>query len=785
MRMKHLAAIFVSGAALAAGAADSGVIFKEEAEKAVKQESLRNGCSFVDDSAAAGGKAVRIPYVKDTKDWAHFHLGLGPFPMQGETILTVKLKGENLLDLSNGPKLYFYLHRKNPQERLGGSTIVQGFSLVPGEYAPVSIKVDTGLVRSDMGVEIIFRWDNPPQKYDKPLAVLLDSIEISTEKGDRPKIISVQPAKPRFGLSEKAAAAITIANPSAKEESFELVGTDCSGLLGKAEAFIQNVSLKPGEERTVSVQWKHGKKRYGHEIAVELQRDGKTLDRSSGLFGVFDQPLWLSTGNSYDFAKEHGDMHSIFYVSPTTFQESKRAIDFWRRLSPGTEYWEFFSWSPGDISDLAPDEDPFPGGEGGPNVWYRSRTLIQKQNEMLRNAGMWPVSYVNGTCWADSGYKLFARHPEWFIYDSNGEVGHYEMDSRERYRHINDLSFDPKTYNLIFFQGCLNHALPEVQEYIASQYVKCAKVMGFKGVRMDVRYLEVHPGERDHTGKEIAPTNEKADRVSAAAVKRVKKLVHDEVPDFTFGYNYASPEEVRDMPLTMKERCEGGGWMLDEVVCTYQEPNSPYSKWDAFARRMTSWGDTVTKMGGIYQPFDLRRYGANFTVDRVYSSIFRLIGGGRPNGGWYLDSSLPFGDMGGLSTRFSELFYGLGRDWISDPKNLVDVQAAAPVMWKDMVFTNKTDEGRQLIVNLVNPPKASVEQNPLSEMAAPLKDIKVTAGQLDGKSPRAAYLVFAEAPARGQPPEISLRPLEVRKEGAGLSVSVPELLAWKMVVFVY
>ena len=113
------------------------------------------------------------------------------------------------------------------------------------------------------------------------------------------------------------------------------------------------------------------------------------------------------------------------------------------------------------------------------------------------------------------------------------------------YRRKDDADFDPKTYHHIFFQACLNHSLPAVQEYVARQFIDCGKVMGFAGVRLDVRYLEVYPGERGFDGKEVAATYPEADRISAAAVKRIKALVHKELPDFTFGYNYASPEEVK------------------------------------------------------------------------------------------------------------------------------------------------------------------------------------------------------------------------------------------------
>lgn len=594
-----------------------------------------------------------------------------------------------------------------------------------------------------------------------------------------PQVLSVNPAKPRFSTGDKVTASITVTNPTAAEAVCDVIGTDHTGLAEQRQVFKQSLTLKPGETKTVIVAWNHQKRLYGHELLVELHQNAATVSSGSGLYTVFDQPLWLSTDDSYDWGRDVRDAHSIFYVVPATFQESQRAVDFWRKHAPGREFFEFFSWSPGDISDLSPAEEIFIGGEG--RCWYRSKTLIKAQVAMLREAGLWPVSYVNGTCWADSGYKLFARHPEWFIYDANGEVGKYEMDIREMYRHVHDPSFDPGKYPGIFFQGCLNHALPEVQEYIASQYIKCGKEMGFKGVRMDVRYLEVHPGERDFTGKEIAPTNEEADRLSAAAVKRVKELVHREIPDFTFGYNYASPEEVRDMPLTLAERCKGAGWMLDEVICSYQEPNSPYHKWEAFAKRMTSWGDHVKKLGGIYQPFDLRRNGAKYPVDRVYSSIFRLIGGGRPNNGWYCNSAFPFGSMGRLSTRYGELFYGLERSWVEDPAKLVEVKSPAPVMWKDMVFVNRAKEGPQLIVNLVNPPKTAIEENPDSVMLPSVQGITVVAKSMDGKMPKAAYLLHAEAESLGKEPALTCKPLEI-KDGA---VVVPEVVAWKMVVFQY
>ena len=61
------------------------------------------------------------------------------------------------------------------------------------------------------------------------------------------------------------------------------------------------------------------------------------------------------------------------------------------------------------------------------------------------------------------------------------------LSRREMFRRKDDASFDPQTnYSHIFFQACLNHSLPAVQEYVARQFINCGKVMGFSGVRLDV-----------------------------------------------------------------------------------------------------------------------------------------------------------------------------------------------------------------------------------------------------------------------------------------------------------
>lgn len=744
---------------------------------------LRFGAAVVDDPLALTRKTLRIPWQKDAKGWS-VQIGTPPVTLQGKCRCTFLFRGEGMLPMSGGMTVRLIVHDKATGETVtGGTWTAYGLNLKPDAYTPITFALDlTETATAYRNVEMLFEWQE--QSEGSQPVLFMDKAEVSSDVLDAPHLVEVTPTKVRNAPGEPASVQVTIANPTSENAELTLVGEDCFGLTGRRAAFKEPVALKPGETKTVSATWTLGTEEYGHDIAVALLSGSTVLDRASELFGVSKTPRWLSVENTYDAAQPPVDKHTIFYVQPATAQESWNSIRFFKRLSPGGEQREFFSWAPGDISDLAPVDEVFPGGEG--RLTYRSKSLVQKQIAMLTSVGQWPVSYVNGTVWAASGYKLFNEHPDWFLYDSTGEVCHYEMDHLEIYRHKDDLGFDPTTYPGIFFQATLNHSLPQVQEYIAHQLIRCGKEMGFRGIRMDVRYLEVYPGERDFSGREVAPTYAEADRISTASVKHVKELVHAQLPDFTFGYNYASPDETKNMRLTMQERCAGAGWMLDEASCGYQGKGSPYHIWADYARRMASWGDQVTRWGGIYNPFDFRRGGGKYPVDRAYSSIFRLIGAGRIS--CYYNSRLPVGNLGRFATRYSELFYGKGRTWIPEVKNEVTVHATAPLWWKDLVFWNRDTAGnRQLIVNLVNPPaKEEVEENPRSELLPPVRNVEVNCGRADGKLPKAAYLLMAEPMETTGEPAMRMIELPIKRSARGLAtVTVPSVIFWKIVVFEY
>ncbi|OPZ80396.1 MAG: hypothetical protein BWY76_03374 [bacterium ADurb.Bin429] len=118
----------------------------------------------------------------------------------------------------------------------------------------------------------------------------------------------------------------------------------------------------------------------------------------------------------------------------------------------------------------------------------------------------------------------------------------------------------------------------------------------------------------------------------------------------------------------------------------------------------------------------------------------------------------------------------------------MDVKTDTPLWWRDMVYWNRaTDGSRQLLVNLVNPPKAEeVEENPTSELRPPVRDIMVTCAPLNGKRPKAAWLLAAEPMEPTEQPALRQIPLLMKLQPNNhVTVTVPSVIFYKLVVFQY
>jgi len=785
-----VAAWFLLAGAAAAPAAEREV-FRREAEK-LQRGDHGVKTSIVSDATAAGGKAVRVPYGIQ-KGWpqAVTRLVIGKVRLQQRVRIRLQCRQQNMLDLARPVQWKVHLNDDKGQHHYIEHRDA-GMRFNPKGWTDIDLEGRLPMAPAEYAVEIHVAWVaqdhwRPSPEADWPGGAVkptldVDRVTIFTGRGDSPFIAEVEPGKVRFEPGKKAFLEVALGNPLDTPATVRLKGQVRWGLDHERDVFDDQIALKPGEQRTVKPEWTAGKQEYGRRAVVTLVYEGKTVDRADHMLSVCSHPYLLSIARGDDYGLRVRNMHHVFYVPPATYQQSARSVRYFRRRFG--QWKEFFSWAPGDLTDLAPQEDPYIGGEGG--AWWRGREEVRMQIGLLHDAGLHVTTYINGTAWADSGYKLFQKHPDWFLYNANGEVEHYSMYRRHLYTRRRYLDFPSEKYDRIYFQGVLNHALPEVQRFCADMIIRSGKEMGFDGLRMDVRYFEVKPGEFDWRGREVVKTQAEADRLSAGIVRTIKRMVHEQLPGYTFGYNFSAPEENKDWPLTFAERCRGKAWMLDEVPCTYQGKQSPYHWWDKYARRIVEGSTLVRKLDGVYNPFDFRRGGGHYVVDRVYSTIFRLLAGGRFS--TYYNTSFPMGDVAALATRHSAMFFDPKLEWIEEPGSTVRVTAKAPVWWKDFVHSRVDSSGRrQLIVHLVNPPMAEeVEGDPLSRARPAVRQVRVRVGSFKGKTAKRAFLLAAEPDDPSAPPAVRTEKLKIERTRVGrMAVTVPSVLFWKIVVFEY
>jgi hypothetical protein len=225
--------------------------------------------------------------------------------------------------------------------------------------------------------------------------------------------------------------------------------------------------------------------------------------------------------------------------------------------------------------------------------------------------------------------------------------------------------------------------------------------------------------------------------------------------------------------------------MLDELAITYGAKTSPFHTWSAYCRRLVEWGDVVRQKGGIYDPwmFD-RGCGAGFDVDWLYTTIFRLLAGGRVWNPYYKNNSALAGDLPRLGFRFSQLYTGW--DLRLEPESQARLTVTAPdtLWWKRLVFSNRDEAGRpQAIVHLVNAPVAeSALDNADSQVRPPVRDVIVHCAAAPNQRPTRAFLVTAEPLLPEQEPAVQVVPLPLQPDG-DRGVTVPSVLYLKTVVF--
>ena len=702
----------------------------------------------------------------------------------GPSMLRLWLEGESLRQIGNDLMFSLVMTNEATNESFQADGIVCGARINKNGFRELPIPIQLADKPAKYKLSLVAEW--PDHGARKPVVYLKRAV-LESADSTHPYISYVWKSKTIYAPMTPIIMKVTVVNPTSQVFDGSISMLQHYDLSGNDKVKTAEVKCDGNSSKTIELAWDAGKAKGGCWLeACLLDKNGTELNRFEKDFGVDGDSRNLSFSVKDLEIGRRQNYDGLFFVSPASYSQSRDIIEQLRQGREGRK--EFYAWSWSDLAQFIPTEDPYLEHCG---KWWMSLKKFKDQVALFNDAGISPISYILGRAVGVAGYQLMQQHPDWFIYTREGEIDYYDMAMINNYANRNSFGFKNDKDGIMLW-AILDATNPEVRRWIANQMIALGTEMGFKGVRWDVWNMSVKTDYYRMNGTQVAKTTADADRLTAESIRAVKEMVAQKLPAFAYGYNYASPEENDDKPLTIAEKCRNHGWLLDELSSGYSAKTSPFHTWDAYAKRMVEWGDKVRQLDGIYNPWPFERgnMSANNDIDWLQEGIYHLLAGGRVwyrVGGYAKNNSALYGDFSLLAFRYNNIYSGW--DLRLQPENQTNIRVKAPdaVWWKRFVFTNKSLDGKdQDIVHLVNSPLIlDAAENPDSKVRPPTGPIEVTCAGRNGLKPVKAWLVTGESLTPEAEPKVQALPLELKNKDGGVSVTVPSLLYFKTVVFEY
>lgn len=660
---------------------------------------------------------------------------------------------------------------------------------VPG-YPAVQYRQVTPLDFAAAGepIELVLRVDNFASQVVTPRVTLAqpDAPAPTLTAGAptlvpcrRPVIGTVWPGKVVYFTREQAEGRVSVYNGTEAEQRLTLRLALESDVDRVRELVEVPLTLAAGERREVPVAWDTGGEEWGFALVATLRdAQGRELDEQREYFSVNDN-LWAVgiTQQQRGTVVPSGPGPNPSLPVERIREAEEQLAQVLARPQPLVHwnygnYNEFYAWAPEDFFRLAPAEDYWYSGTGNYTMGKRH---LQMALEWLHRKGMRATTYTNPFVIGYGAEKVYQRHPEWFAYNADGQlsVSSYYQKKLEVGQRITPEG--PWNLQLSPYAFCanVNAGRLDVIEQQVQQLVKAHYLFGWDGVRFDNM---VYPAVGyDWQGKKIDGNDPaKKNEIEARAWEYLRERLRKELgPRYVTGTNF--DYEFRDRaPAAWDAVCRDGGLLMAEVPRSSWMPVSVNNRWEDYLARYHEGGEAVRARGGHYLTIGFDR---QYPVDHLYLNIFTYADRTHPYNNLNSDN-LPLGNYARFITRYSALYWDVQRvKLLPEAERRVAVASPAPLWWEKYACVRRTPEGgRQYLINLINPPvQERIMSDPSNRVPAPQEGVRVTLTLEPGENVTKATLLSAD-------PVMTRQVLPVQRQGDQVSVTVPKLWFWSLVV---
>ncbi|MHB9133816.1 MAG: hypothetical protein ACYDBB_22350 [Armatimonadota bacterium] len=503
------------------------------------------------------------------------------------------------------------------------------------------------------------------------------------------EIISVKPNKIIYNDGEAGQATVRVMNHLGTPRQVTLKPVLLWDLEDSKPLPQVTLTIPANTEASVLIPWPSPTAKWGHEIRVVAEVDGKVADTGRQFFGINSD--WMDmviVANAWEWT--HGDEYP--FITYTNLN-----------------HW--FAWAPADYVGNAPPQDEWYAGQV---AWKIGKKGIQEAIKKCHEVGVHCTFYNNSFSNGSVGVEWARRHPEWVVHERNGmpKVGGTALAMAK-----------PPTEKETGGNGFVQIDFSDIKcvEWGAQNVLDSIAMFGWDGMFWDCGGCYVLPGF-SYDGQPT-PHGKDPDLLASRNFKTFHNTIRQKYPHFAFWIN-GSIEAYKQsfwstfgnnggVPTMIEQMSQPNTSMLAEFR-HHEFPGSFFNDWrrcyDSYATQRDNitqrFGSPVT--AGYTWGFDT----AGEKAKKVKDSRTYWVAGNHLSA-LYLATQMHTTTNPNPSlwagTQFMARYAGLlwRRDikTIPDPQKLFAVNLSRPVWWDRSAYRRPAPGGEDLLLHLVNTPE--------------------------------------------------------------------------------
>jgi len=608
------------------------------------------------------------------------------------------------------------------------------------------------------------------------LLAILAGQALPLAAGESVTIVKVKPSKVRYLFGEDATAQIMIKNDTDSSQKGTLVLREEWDLTESRQVASVEVTLNPGEEKSIPIKWNVGNVMYGRALRATFLQNGKEVAGNVEFFQVAGANNWFRTmiingGGIADRPARDTDPF-VTYVN----------------------YDNHFAYAASDFARLAPEEDVWYGGQTG---YYREKKqMIEDIKKRAKSMGIRSGAYTNSSTGGVAGYELARQHPEWCV---RNERGAFLFGWKTGVSPI-DLSRTTKDRMTAWYALMPDFGDPDVVRFGAEEVIRAIEMFGWDAVFFDGGAYSTHHSYPIMTGQVKAgftwdgkPVERGWDpnELDVQIARRVRDIIRKAYPDVAIWYNDVSPRDPRNYKqvIAMLDDSHCGG-LYELQGVTLLDPKNVLHHWENLYLRYVGDRDELWELweaGKIKAPVLCSGYMYNYTMSKAMSEeefaacrdtwtmanhigSFFIAAAIHPC--WLGTSG--FRPAAQFMTRYSAFLWADDIKLMRDPWRRITVESNREVWWEKSVYVKQTRDYEDTLIHLVNSPEKGTVDPKVSSDPPPAEFVEV-ARQFYSYNPRGRVRVWAlrmydyDSTAK-EPVQVELKP---EFDGNKLIVEVP------------